>query len=233
MTTAPALQPLHSLTDTPPPVRRLPALGYFERAAPIRIILWSFLFLTLPIAALVLLIPNEPAFTWLYIWLFGGTHIVLTLTIYGSRSNRRYFTNGPRNATVFVAIPLGLLACYLAIYWLQIGTAIPWLAILFWGGLRFFNFFHLNRQTFGVHQLFKARTKAKFPTWAKRCENGTGLALVATLMLTHVAGGVCPLLLPETPLLLKGAWIACAGLAAVLFLASMVALFRARPAQLA
>lgn len=213
------------LTDTPPPVARL---GYFERSRPVQLILGSFLFLTLPIAAMVLLLPDSPALTWFYIWLFGGTHIVLTLTIYASRANRRYFASSNRNLAVFVAIPLGLLGCYLAIRTLEVGTTVPWLALGFWAGLRFFNFFHLTRQTFGVHQMFKGRTLAKFPAWAKRTENATGLALVATLMLTHAAGGVCPLL-TESSLELRIAWIGSASAAFGFYLASMVALFRTRP----
>jgi len=227
VTATPTLEPIavRSATDTPPPVRQLPALGYFERPTPVRIILGSFVFLTLPIAALVLFLPDAAAFPWLYIWLFGGTHIVLTLTIYGSRANRRYFASSPRNIAVFVAIPLALLGCTLAIRTLDLAATVPWLALGFWAGLRFFNFFHLTRQTFGVHQLFKARAKAKFPAWAKRCENGTGLALVATLMLTHAAGGVCPLL-TESSWELRFAWLSCASLAAVLYAASMLALCR-------
>ncbi len=229
MTATPTLEAItvRSVTDTPPPVRRLQALGYFERAAPVRIILGSFLFLTLPVAAFVLVLPNAAALTWLYIWLFGGTHIVLTLTIYGSRANRRYFASSPRNVAAFIAIPLALLGCYFAIRTLDLAVTVPWLALGFWAGLRFFNFFHLTRQTFGVHQMFKARTKAKFPAWAKRCENGTGFALVATLMLTHAAGGVCPLLTESSPAL-RVVWVACAGLAAMLFAASMLALLRTR-----
>jgi hypothetical protein len=223
--TALHLEALRSPTDTPPPVRRLPALGYFERPAPVRLILGSFLFLTLPVAALVLLLPDAAAFTWLYIWLFGGTHIVLTLTIYGSRANRRYFTSTPRKIAVFIAIPLALLGCYLAIRTLDLAATVPWFAVGFWAGLRFFNFFHLTRQTFGVHQMFKARTKTKFPAWAKRCENGTGAALVATLMLTHAAGGICPLF-TEAAAELRVAWLSCAALAVLLYSASMIALFR-------
>ncbi len=217
-------QTLRSAADAPPPVARL---GYFERSRPVRLILGSFLFLTLPIAAVVLLVPDSPALTWLYVWLFGGTHIVLTLTIYGSRANRRHFTSSYRNLIVFVAIPLGLLGCYLAIRTLELGTTVPWLAVAFWAGLRLFNFLHLTRQTFGVHQMFKARTRAEFPAWTKRVENGTGLALVATLMLTHAAGGVCPLL-TESSLELRIAWIVCASAAFGLYLASMVALFRSQ-----
>ncbi len=76
--------------------------------------------------------------------------------------------------------------------------------------------------------MFKGRTKAQFPTWAKRTENGTGLALVATLMVTHAAGGVCPLLTDSTPEL-RIAWIGCASLVLALYVTSMAALFVSRP----
>jgi hypothetical protein len=226
-----------SLTDTPAPVRQL---GYFERSGPIRLILGSFFFLTLPVAGLVLFLPQADKLAWLYFWLFGGTHIVITLTIYGSRANRQYFTNSLRNRVIFFGVPTCILAAFTAVYSTNLATNLPWLALIFWAGVRFMNFFHLNRQTFGVLQLFKARAKGKFPAWAKRCENGTGLALVAALMVTHASGGICPFLFGTVePLygviapvqLLQLLWLACMVIATGLFTASLVALVRTRPAN--
>ncbi len=152
MTTAATLEPnlVRSLSDTPPPVARLGEIGYFEQAWPIRLILGSFLFLTLPIAAMVLFLPDTPELSAAYIWLFGGTHIVLTQTIYASRANRIYFSSSRRNSIVFFAIPLTLLGCYFALNTLELSKSVPWFALVFWAGLRLFNFLHLTRQTFGV-----------------------------------------------------------------------------------
>ena len=181
---------------------------------------------------MVLFLPQAENLAWLYFWLFGGTHIVITLTIYGSRANRQYFTNSLRNQIVFFGVPVCILGAFLAVYSTNLSTTLPWLALVFWAGVRFMNFFHLNRQTFGVLQLVKARTKNKFPAWAKRSENGTGLALVATLMVTHASGGICPFLLGTwEPLyaviapveILQSLWLVCIVIAAGLFTASLSA----------
>ena len=237
--TATALRPSPtSLTDTPAPAVRPPA--YFERRGPANVILASFAFLTLPVAAVVLLLPDADAPFRLYFWLLGGTHIVVTLTVYGSRANRSHFATDRRAVAVFVAAPVLIVAAYVACFSLKMAGAVPLAAVAFWAFVRFMNFFHLTRQTFGVLQLFKARARGQFPAWGKRCENGTGLALVAALMVTHAAGGICPLFLGVsnplyTPSLsaewLIPLWLACVAAAVGLFAASAVGLVRAKPAN--
>lgn len=229
--TAATLTPAASPTDTPMPAARRPA--FFERPGPPRLILASFLFLTLPVAAMVLVLPAAGLLSWLYFWLFGGTHVVLTLSVYGSRANRRHFTASPRTLAVFVLAPVLIVAAYLAFYWLKVGGSVPLAAVVFWAGVRFMNFFHLTRQTFGVLQLFKARAGGKFPAWGRRCENWCGMALVAALMVTHAAGGVCPLLgmtplyPPSLPPEWAGPlWMGCVAAAVGLFAAAVVALVR-------
>lgn len=53
--------------------------GFFEQDLPSRIILWSFLLVTLPFA-LALVLTGRHGFLFLYVWLFGTTHFVLTGT---------------------------------------------------------------------------------------------------------------------------------------------------------
>jgi hypothetical protein len=182
-----------------------------------RIILGSFFFLTLPIALLVCLLPNNPAVAWLYVWLFGGTHIVLTLSVYGSRANRAYFTKSLKTFLTFIGVPMVLLGVSVAMFAFQLGTTWPWLAVVFFGALRAFNFFHLTRQTFGVLQLVKARQKLPQPAWGKKAENACGLFLVLALMLTHTAGGWCPWLLPESSWLVTAGWTVSVIASLVLF----------------
>jgi hypothetical protein len=206
-------------TATPPPRawEPEPNAGYFEQPGPIRLILGSFFGLTIPIGVLVCLLPGNAALSWLYVWLFGGTHIVLTLSVYGSRANRAYFTKTPKAFLTFVGVPLVLLGLSVAMFAFQLGSALPWLAVVFFGALRAFNFFHLTRQTFGVLQLVKARQKLPQPAWGKKAENASGLFLVLALMLTHAAGGWCPWLMPECSTLMTFGWTASVMIALALF----------------
>jgi hypothetical protein len=229
MNAAAALAP--SVTDTPAPAARRPA--FFERPGPPRFILASFLFLTLPVAAMVLFARDSDTLSRLYFWLFGGTHIVITLTVYGSRANRRHFATSPKAAAVFVLAPVLMVAAYVALFGLKMTGSVPLVAVAFWAVVRFMNFFHLTRQTFGVLQLFKARARAKFPAWGKHCENASGIALVAALLVTHAAGGVCPLL-PLAPLYPASVgaewtvplWVGSVAAAVGFFVAAVVAILR-------
>ncbi len=60
-----------------PPTER----GYFQRALPGNLILGAFAFLTLPLTAFVLFYLVSGVI-WVYLWLFGMTHFVLTFTVY-------------------------------------------------------------------------------------------------------------------------------------------------------
>jgi hypothetical protein len=59
--------------------------------------------------------------------------------------------------------------------------------------IRTLDFNHLNRQTFGVYQLFKARTGLRPPGAIKGFEQAFTFGLTALLLTTFLAGGVCPL----------------------------------------
>jgi hypothetical protein len=223
--------------QTPPPAAALtlspPAAGYFERPLPAAVILGSFAAVTLPVGALVLLRPNSPL-TWVYLWLFGMTHFVLTFTVYLTRDNLRYFASSRRNVAVFFAVPVAIFVLFDLLHTFRVGALFPVFALFFWGAIRLFDFAHLNRQTFGVLQLFKGRTGVKFPPTLRKLENSYLLAFVLVLMTTFLAGGVCPLLQPggwltvyplaeatgarQLPLdALQAAWVGLAGVTAALF----------------
>jgi len=80
------------LTQTPPPMRAA-GPAYFEQPLPAAIILGSFFAVTLPMAAITLFASDTGLLTWLYVWLFGITHFVITLTIYLNRANLTYFAS--------------------------------------------------------------------------------------------------------------------------------------------
>src|SRR4051812_40637089 len=87
----------HPLAQTPPPRAATAAVGYFEQAWPVAVILGSFFAVTLPMMAVELLATNA-MLTWAYIWLFGITHFVITLTIYFNSANLSYFASSWKTA---------------------------------------------------------------------------------------------------------------------------------------
>src|SRR5438105_1185702 len=88
-----------SVDVTPPPARPL-ALGFFDRPGPARLIVGTFAAVTLPLAAVTALRPSGELL-WVYIWLFGMTHFVLTLTVYLQWQNLRHFAGTWRRRLLF------------------------------------------------------------------------------------------------------------------------------------
>jgi hypothetical protein len=105
------------------------APGFFEGKNPSRIILGAFPAITLPLVASVML-PVDQRFQLIYIWLFGLTHFVLTLSFYLQRENLRHFTATARNIFLFIVVPVTILMGFYVIgrSFSQGGTNPPWLS---------------------------------------------------------------------------------------------------------
>lgn len=190
---------------TPAPAAALvPEVGYFDRQWPAAAILGAFPFVTLPIAAALIFSPAN-ALIWLYVWLFGVTHFVITLTIYLQSGNLRYFAATPRNRIIFFLIPAAIFIGFDLIQACRLSVVVPVVAGVLFAIVRLADFHHLNRQSFGVLQLFKARGKGRFPMWMKKAENAHFLTLTVLLFVTFLSGGMCPLLLVDGPLTLWSA----------------------------
>jgi hypothetical protein len=71
------------------------------------------------------------------------------------------------------------------------------MAVALGAAIRLLDFNHLNRQSFGVYQLFKARGGLRPPPAIKRVENAYFACLTALLFATFLAGGVFPLIQPK------------------------------------
>lgn len=166
--------------------------GFFEQKLPSRLILWSFPLLTLPLAG-GLTLTSDHRFLFIYIWLFGLTHFVLTLSVYLQSENLKHFTESGRNILLFFAIPLTILMGFYVVGVFQLRVRFPAFAVVFSAAIRLLDFNHLNRQTFGVYQMFKARAGIRGTAGAKRVEQGYLATLTALLFATYLAGGVYPL----------------------------------------
>jgi hypothetical protein len=170
--------------------------GFLERKLPCRIILATFPFLTVPLVA-ALALTSDHSFLMVYIWLFGLTHFVLTLSVYLQSENLRHFREGARNIVLYFVIPLAILMGFYLVGVFELRARFPVFAVCFLTCVRALDFNHLNRQTFGVYQLFKARARiSTFPAM-KRTESAFFAALTALLYITFLAGGVSPLLQPD------------------------------------
>jgi hypothetical protein len=170
-----------------------PALpGLFDRKVPPRVILFSFPLLTVPLVAFFLK-TSDHWFVSIYLWLFGLTHFVLTPSVYLHSENLKYFRATARNIFLFFVIPLTILMGFYVIGVFQLNARFPAFAVAFGVVIRLLDFNHLNRQTFGVYQMFKARTGLRPPPAVKQFEQAYLFCLTGLLIATFLAGGVCPL----------------------------------------
>ena len=201
-TAATAVQPKTPnpvLADTPAPrggLRPIPKpVGYFQQRWPAAAILAALPAVAVPMAVVVTLFPLN-WLVWGYVWLFGMTHFVVTLAVYLRGSNLRHFAGSTRNRVVFFLVPIVLLVGFDLYHALRVGAMLPVVGVLVLLAVRLADFNHFNRQSFGVLQLFKARTGVKFAAPLKRAENLYFCGLTALLFVTFLSGGVCPLLQP-------------------------------------
>jgi len=169
------------------------SVGFFERKAPAALILWTFPLLTVPLA-IGLIQATDRRFLLLYIWMFGLTHFVLTLSIYLRSENLRYFAATNKNILLYFVIPLAILMGFYLTGVLELRARFPVVAVVLAAAIRLLDFNHLNRQSFGVFQLFKARSGVRVPAAAKQVENAFFAAVTGLLFTTYLAGGISPLL---------------------------------------
>jgi hypothetical protein len=228
--------------DTPPPVRAVNPPGFFQKRWPVAVILAGFPALAVPMAAAVLLAANN-LLLWVYVWLFGMTHFVITLALYARSENLKYFASTRGNRLVFFVVPVLLFVGFDLYHAFRVGALFPVVGACVLAAVRLADFNHFSRQSFGVLQLFKARTGTKPPPAAKRIEGLYFLSLTGLVFVSFLAGGACPLVRPGGPLTVapltdglfppllpdavtQPAWLVLAVVAPVLFVAVLVSLGR-------
>jgi hypothetical protein len=158
---------------------------WLSTPAPRRLIFGTFFAVTIPLALLIGSgrAQAQPLVLELYALTLSLTHFALTFLVYCSGANRRHFVSTPKNLAIFLVAPLGAFT-FLALWF---GLALD---ARFVGGalavgmiIRALDFLHLSRQSFGVLQLFKAGTVAR---WVMRAENAYLLALAALTFVTYL-----------------------------------------------
>jgi hypothetical protein len=165
--------------------------GFIEQPWVHYLILGSFVVFTLPLCVLAATSDNflRPwSLGWLYICALGTTHFALTLTIYLQSSNLTYFNSTWTKRVLYFLIPVLIFVVFDLYKTLNIKTLFPVVGLFIPFGIRLLDFQHFNRQSFGVFQLFKGRSRA-FPRWTRRVENCWFLCLTALLFLSFLTGG--------------------------------------------
>jgi hypothetical protein len=173
--------------------------GYFQKSLPNNLILGTFFAVTLPLAAFIWL-NNSQFLLWVYLWLFGMTHFVVTFTIYLNRANLAHFGSSWQNRIVYFALPALIFIGFDLVHVLHLREAFPLFALYFFAAIRLMDFNHFTRQAFGVLQMFKGASGDKYPKRSKNLENWCFKAGTILLLTTFLAGGVSPFLQDGGPL---------------------------------
>lgn len=137
-----------------------------------------------------------------YVVLFGLSHFFLTFTVYLHRDNRAYFASTPRRRTVFYIVPFAILVGVALYTGLGLSQRLVGLTAVLFLAIRAFDFFHLNRQSFGVLQLFKGRSGGRLEPWVRKAENVYFIALATLLLVTFLQPGMRFTATPPTLMLL-------------------------------
>ena len=170
----------------------MPQDAFLERRAPIAIVFGSFACVFVPLLLLVQIpnfFPYLPHLLLLESIGLGTTHFFITLTVYLSAQNRAYFASSVRNKLIFFAAPAAILAFYAVTAVSTWREQHPYFAAYLFAGLRFFDFFHVGRQSFGMLQLWKRAGGTVLPRWLRRSENVFFVGLAALQWETFAYGG--------------------------------------------
>jgi hypothetical protein len=197
--------------------------GILGRRPALLLIFGSFFAFTLPLAGLHLAgsswLPRL-RLELLFFILLGNTHFCLTLFLYGRTLNLEHFGRSRLNRAVYFGAPLGIFLAFVLLRVFALGAAFPSLDRALAVAVRILNFHHWGRQSFGMVQLFRAQSGAKYPAWLRPCESTLFTLLPLGMTLTYLAGGKIKLGEPWTAGLLA--------VCAALLVACLAGLNRAR-----
>lgn len=168
------------------------AITYPLRPLPAALVVGAFFAVFLPLW-LLQAVPNFvgalPYLTLAHAVGLGTTHFFVTLAVYFDRENLAHFGSSARNRLVYFVAPALILGAFA---WLEAGDArvryAGQVAYLL-AALRFFDFFHVGRQSFGMLQLWKRPVAAELPRWSRHGENAFFVGMAALQWVTFRYGG--------------------------------------------
>jgi hypothetical protein len=168
------------------------SLPYFERPLPVALILGSFGVLFVPLLLLSVL-PNWfawlPHFFLLQVIGLGTTHFFITLAVYFDGAHLRHFASSNANRLVYFAVPASLLLLFAWVAAYDLRAQRPTFALYFFALVRFFDFFHVQRQSFGMLQIFKRPAAAALPASLRSWENAFFIGMAMLQWETFASGG--------------------------------------------
>jgi hypothetical protein len=156
---------------------------FFERPMPLALTFGAFFAIALPLA-LLRLIPNDvPVLPYLLVLEAAGlgtSHFFLTLAVYFDRDTLGYFAGSWRRQALYFGVPLFILLGVALFEALRVRSRFPAQAFYFFAVVRFFDFFHVGRQSAGVLQIWKRPLGAELEPWTRHAENTffVGMALL-------------------------------------------------------
>ena len=127
--------------------------------------------------------------TVVFLAVFGLSHFFITFLLYFQGENRRHFTSSPERVGAYLVLPALILFVPAVFFGFGLDARFGALALGAALVMRAMDFYHLNRQSFGVLQLMKGRANAQMPTWVKPVENAYFLSLAVMMLLTFLSPG--------------------------------------------
>lgn len=162
------------------------------RPWPLAIVAGAFLVIYLPLLGLQVVpsfVAALPYLTLAHAVGLGTTHFFITLTVYFDRDNRSYFRSSARNRLIYFVAPLFILG---SLAWIEASGArarYPAAVGYVFAAIRFFDFFHVGRQSFGMLQLWKRPAASALPAWSRHAENALFVGIALLQWLTFRSGG--------------------------------------------
>jgi hypothetical protein len=166
--------------------------AYFERPLPIALTFAAFLLVAAPLVYLRC-VPNDygvlPYLLIAEAVGLGTSHFFITLAVYLQPRNLAYFASSWQRRCIYFGLPIAIFLAVALSEGLRTRERFPGFAFYFYAGVRFFDFFHVGRQSVGMLQLFKRPLGAELPRWTRRADNVFFVGVALLQWQTFLLGG--------------------------------------------
>lgn len=115
----------------------------------------TFFVLTIPLTISPLFYGDYHWLITFYTHIIVFTHFLSTLGLYTNPKNRAFFRENKKNIAIYYFVPILILCTFAPLTFLSTQSAI--LILVVTSIIRFTDYFHTNRQTFGVLQLMRGK----------------------------------------------------------------------------